>query len=217
MSSAFDSPMTASIKSLFAFCSNKCCSLVHYLRKSLEFPINLLNSFCSTCLQGATHLPSKLSYSKSRERFQTEALNYTTVEDEPILTLQSEECVYSIYHDKCMFRYKPSRLLKREHFQAVQFLSQVKWSAATGTQRSQGPHFNTCIIFFCICSKSESYVFVDTGVLQCSALKNVTTVGRNGRSKFYKILSFSVVTGLGFWQVVFLRSWFQCNTAKAEK
>lgn len=123
MSSAFDSPTTANIKILFAFCSNEFCSLVQHLRKSLEFPINLLNSFCSTGLQGATHLPSKLSYSKSHERFQTEVLNYTTVEDEPIQTVQSEECVYSIRHDKCICHHV---LLKREHFQAVQFLSQVK-------------------------------------------------------------------------------------------
>lgn len=122
MSSAFDSPTTANIKILLAFCSNEFCSLVQYLRKSLEFPINLLNSFCSTGLQGATHLPSKLSYSKSHERFQTGALNYTTVEDEPIETVQSEECVYSIRH-KCICHHV---LLKREHFQAVQFLSQVK-------------------------------------------------------------------------------------------
>lgn len=110
--------------------------------------------------------------------------------------------------------------LKLEHFQAVQFLSQVKWSAATGTQRLQDPDFNTYIILFCICSKSESYVFLDMGVLQCWALKNVitfSTAGKNGRSKFYKILSFSVLTGLGFWQVLFIKSWFWCNTAKAEK
>lgn len=95
MSSAFDSPVTAIMKMLFAFCSSELCSLVQYLRKSLEFPINLLNSFCSTGLQGAIQLPSKQSYSKSHERFQTEALNYTTAEDEPIQTVQSEECVYT--------------------------------------------------------------------------------------------------------------------------
>lgn len=134
---------------------------------SLQFPINLLNSFCSTGLQGATHLPSKLSYSKSHEGFQREALNYTTVEDEPIQTVQSEECVYNI-HLKCICHHV---LLKREHFQAVQFPSQMKWNAATGTQRLQGPHFNTCIIFFSICSRPESYGFVNTGVLECSALK----------------------------------------------
>lgn len=52
-------------------------------------------------------------------------------------------------------------------------------------------------------------VFVVMGVLQCSALKNAvtfSTAGRNGSSKFYKILSFSALTGLGFWQVFFRKS-----------
>lgn len=56
---------------------------------------------------------------------------------------------------------------------------------------------------------NQKDVFVVTGVLQCSALKNAvtfSTAGRNGRSKFYKILSFSALTGLGFWQVFFRKS-----------
>lgn len=67
--SAFDQPIIASIKRLFAFCINKFCNLVQYLRKSLEFPINLLGSFCSTGLQGVTDLLSKLIVSKPHEGF----------------------------------------------------------------------------------------------------------------------------------------------------
>lgn len=53
---------------------------------------------------------------------------------------------------------------------------------------------------------NQKDVFVVTGVLQCSALKNAVmffTAGRNGSSKFYKILSFSALTALGFYQVFF--------------
>lgn len=66
--SAFDKPTRASIRSLFAFCINKCCNLVQCLRKSLEFAINLLSSFYSTGFQGVTHLLSKLSDSRPHER-----------------------------------------------------------------------------------------------------------------------------------------------------
>lgn len=55
---------------------------------------------------------------------------------------------------------------------------------------------------------NQKDVFVVRGVLQCSALKNAvtfSTAGRNG-SKFYKILSFSALTGLGFSQVFFRKS-----------
>lgn len=67
---------------------------------------------------------------------------------------------------------------------------------------------------------NQKDVFVVMGVLQCSALKNAvtfSTAGRNGSSKFYKSLSFSALTGLGFWQVFFRKRLFQFNTAKAEK
>lgn len=146
--SAFDQPTTASIKHLFAFCSNKFCSLVHHLRKSLEFPINLLNSFCATGLQGVAHLLTKLSDSKPHEIL--EALNYSAVEGEQ--RVQSEECVYSLHHGKCICHHV---CWKGEPRQAAQFLSQAKRSAAAGTQGLQGSHFNTCIIVLCICSKSE--------------------------------------------------------------
>lgn len=55
---------------------------------------------------------------------------------------------------------------------------------------------------------NQKDVFVVKGVLLCSALKNAVTfftAGRNG-SKFYKILSFSALTGLGFSQVFFRKS-----------
>lgn len=56
---------------------------------------------------------------------------------------------------------------------------------------------------------NQKDVFVVKGVLQCSALKNAvtfSTAGTNGSSKFNKILSFSALTGLGFWQVFFRKS-----------
>lgn len=142
-------------------------------------------------------------------------LNYTAVDEELIQTAQSRECIYSTH--QCICHHV---LLKREHFQAVQFLSQVKRRAAAGTQRWQGPHFATRIILFCICSKIQSCVFVDMGVLQCSALEKVTTfsaLGRNGRSKFYRILSFLILTGLSFRQVLLIRSRFQCSTENAKE
>lgn len=133
-------------------------------------------------------------------------LNYTTVDGELLQTARSRECVYTVHHDQWTCHHV---LLKQEHFQAVQVFSEVQRRAAAGTQRWHGPHFNTHIIFFCICSKIQTCVFVDMGVLQCSALENVTTfstLGRNGRSKFYRILSFLTLTGLSFWRVVPIRS-----------
>lgn len=54
---------------------------------------------------------------------------------------------------------------------------------------------------------NQKDVFVVMGVLQCSALKNAvifSTAGRNGSSKFYRILSFPAFTWL--WQVFFKKS-----------
>lgn len=56
---------------------------------------------------------------------------------------------------------------------------------------------------------NQKDVFVVMGVLQCSALKNAvtfSTAGRNGSSKFYKILFFSALSGLGFWQAFFRKN-----------
>lgn len=152
---------------------------------TLGLPINLLNSFCSTGLQRATHLPSKLSYSKSHERFQTEALNYTTAEDEPIQTSTKWGMCLQFRSQKV---HSHHILLKQEHFQAVPLSGKMKW-------RNWYPE---------AARPSLQHVHqIRRGVLQCAAFKNVITfptAGRNGRSEFYKVL-FSVSTRLGFWQV----------------
>lgn len=58
----------------------------------------------------------------------TELPSHCTVEGEQ--RVQSEECVYSLYHGKCKCHHV---CWKGEYCQAAQFLSQAKRIEATGT------------------------------------------------------------------------------------
>lgn len=170
MSSAFDSCPTASIKSLFAFCSKEFCSLVRWLRKSLEFPISSFKEPRTCPLGQVTEVPWKIS-NRSTESHRSGRWT------DPNSTKWGE-CLQYTWNNCIRHRV----LLNWEHFQAVQFLSQVRWCAATGTQRLQGLHFNACIVFFCICRKSES-CFCWHRCFVVLSTKDVTTFSTVGKWK----------------------------------
>lgn len=135
-------PQQPALKGLIAFCISKFCNLVQYLRKSLEFPINLLGSFCSTGLQGVTHLFSKLSDSKPHERLET--LNCNTVEGEQ--RVQSEECVYITVSAFAIMLAGRVNIVRLLSFSGKEKCS--NWYPGIA-------RLNTCIICLCICSESE--------------------------------------------------------------